>query len=279
MPTADAHIHLFAGGFAGPLGPAPEGCDELAHYERLRHHYGIERALVIGYEGEPRYRSNNDHLLALARYRPWVVPLAYLTVSRPPTVEHIRSLCRRGAAGFSLYLPRETDARALCSWPAATLGELNAQRALLSLNAPPAALAEIATPLAALERCPTLISHLGLPGRFARPPSLRLARSRLAPLTSVSRMAHVAVKLSGLYGCCEPAHDFPHASAQPLVDVVLDTFGPARLLWGSDFLPALDFVSFAQLADTRPLAGCSSSEADAVMGGNLLRLLESRPSG
>ena len=279
MPTADAHLHLFSRGFAGPLGPPPVGCDELGLYERLRHHYGIERGLVIGYEGEPRYRSNNDHLLALAGTRPWIVPLPYLPVSPPPTVEQLRSLRQRGAAGFSLYLPRAAEARAFCAWPAATLDELNLQRALLSPNARPAALAAITASLAVLERCAVLVSHLGLPGRFARPASLELARTRLAPLISLSRLAHIAVKLSGLYACCEPAHDFPHQSAQPFVDVLLDSFAPARLLWGSDFSPALDFVSFAQLADTRPLAGCSDDEVDAVMGGNLLRLLKIQTRG
>ena len=85
------------------------------------------------------------------------------------------------------------------------------------------------------------------------------------------------MKFSGLYGVSDPAHDFPHAAAQPFVDLLLDAFGPARLFWGSDFSPALDYVSFAQTADVRPLAGCSPDEVAEVMGGNLLRLLDERP--
>ena len=274
MPSADAHLHLFSDGFAGPLGPQVEGYDELAVYERLRRHYGIERGLVVGYEGEPRYLSNNDYILALSRARPWIVPLAYLHLYPAPTVGHLRSLRERGAVGYSIYLPGENEALALCDWSAAILSELNSQPTLISLNAPVAALATIAPPLASLDCCQILFSHLGLPGRFARPPSLRVARECLAPLTSFSVLGHAGVKFSGLYGCCDPAHDFPHLSAQPLVQVVLDTFGPGRLLWGSDFSPALDFVSFAQLTDTRLLSGCSTDEISAVMGGNLVRLLK-----
>ena len=81
-----------------------------------------------------------------------------------------------------------------------------------------------------------------------------------AAASTLAQRDHVAVKFSGLYGVSDPAHDFPHAAAQPFVDVLLDAFGPARLLWGSDFSPALDFVSFAQAADARPLAACSPEE-------------------
>jgi L-fuconolactonase len=86
----------------------------------------------------------------------------------------------------------------------------------------------------------------------------------------------VSVKLSGLYAISDPPHDFPHAAARPFVDVIFATFGPSRVLWGSDFSPALDHVCFAQLADIHVLAGCSPSEVAGVMGGNLIRLLDDR---
>ena len=50
MPTADAHLHLFADGYSGVSGASPAGGDETAVYERLRRYHGIEHSLVLGYE-------------------------------------------------------------------------------------------------------------------------------------------------------------------------------------------------------------------------------------
>jgi predicted TIM-barrel fold metal-dependent hydrolase len=185
-------------------------------------------------------------------------------------------LLEDGAAGFAIYLLLEDDGRALGGWPAALLAELRERRVIVSLNVRPAAAAAIQDVVDALEGCPILVSHLGLPGRFARPPAPGQAREVLAPLLALASRAHVAAKLSGLYAISDPAHDFPHAAAQPFADLLLDTFGPARLLWGSDFAPALEFVSFAQTVDLRVLVRCSPAEIDDVMGGNLLRLLDRR---
>ncbi len=275
-PTADAHLHLFregyADGFGGPRGTGAE----LAAYERLRAHFGIERGLVVGYDEGPQYAGNNDYILELAREHAWIAPLAYLPTS-PPAVERLRELRRRGAVGFAIYLPDASDGGAVAAWPADVAAELNAQRAVLSLNAKPAATSLLGEFVAGLPGCTLLFSHLGLPGQFERVPTAAEARECLEPLLALAGREQVAVKFSGLYGVSDPAHDFPHAAAQPLVDLLLDAFGPARLLWGSDFSPALDYVSFAQTADVRPLAGCSPDEVAGVMGGNLLRLLDERP--
>jgi L-fuconolactonase len=276
MPTADAHLHLFRDGYADGFAGPPGTNAELATYERLRAHFGIERGLVVGYDRGPQYAGNNDYILDLARDRSWIAPLAYLPAA-PPTVEQLRELHRRGAVGFALYLPEASDASALAAWPVEALAELRAQRAILSLNANPASTSLLAEFVEALDGCAILFSHLGLPGQFDRIPKAAEARERLAPLLAVAQREQVAVKFSGLYGVSDPAHDFPHAAAQPFVDVLLGAFGPARLLWGSDFSPALDFVSLAQTADVRPLAACSPAEVAQVMGGNLLRLLDDRP--
>jgi predicted TIM-barrel fold metal-dependent hydrolase len=276
MPSADAHAHLFAEGFGGVLGGPPVGSDELSQYERLRRHHGIERTLVIGYEGERRYQGNNDYVLALAQSLPWIAPVAYLPISPTPTVDNLLSLHVRGALGFAVYLPGHADGATFADWPSETLRELRSQRAILSLNAPPPATSAAAEVIRGLDECPVLISHLGLPGRFASVPSLEDARQHLKPLLALSRFEHVSVKLSGLYAISDPPHGFPHAAAKPFVQTLLDAFTPARLLWGSDFSPALDFVSFAQTTDPQMLDDCSAAEAEAVMGGNLLRLLAAR---
>jgi L-fuconolactonase len=262
---ADAHIHLFEGGFAGVTGGPPAGPDEVGAYERLREAHGVVRALVVGYEGDLEYAGNNDFVLGLARERDWIAPLAYLHATAPPPAEGLRELRARGAVGYSIYLPAEADAAAVAAWPHDVLAELAAQRAILSLNSPPPSTALLAPFVDAVEPCPVLFSHLGLPE-----PGAGTGQDQLAPLLALAGREHVRVKVSGLYGSSDP---FPHRRAWPFVDALVEAFGPARLLWGSDFSPALDHVSFAQTLDVPPLEQLSAAEAAAIRGENLLRLL------
>jgi L-fuconolactonase len=271
---ADAHVHLFAAGYAGTAGGPPAGADELGAYERLRARYGIERALVIGYEGEGRYLGNNDYVLGLAAERPWITPLVYVPAAPPPTPEALREIRARGAAGFAIYAPGELEARALARWPAGVKDELRRQRAVISFNAGLVAIAALAGFADELDGCPLLFSHLGLPRRRRHVATLDQAKVELAPLLALAANPRVVVKFSAPYAVSEPPHEFPHPAAAPIVEILLDSFGPERLLWGSDFSPALDFVSFVQTLDTRLLTHCTTAETEAVMGGNLLRLLE-----
>lgn len=273
-PLADAHVHLFREGFAGETGTSPAGSDEVVAYERLCLHHSIERSLVLGYEGDRRYAGNSDYVLSLAQGHPWIAPAVYLPHAPAPQPSALRDFSERGAVGFALYPDDSSQGRTITEWADAVLTELRRQRAVISINAEPETLVAMERFVDRLEACTVVVSHLGSPPRCSEPLGVDQARELLAPLLRLASRSHVCVKFSGLYAISDPAHDFPHAAARPFVDVVLDRFGPSRLLWGSDFPPALDYVSFAQLLDTRLLSGCSQADIDAVMGGNLLQLLD-----
>lgn len=274
MSFADAHVHLFSTGFAGITGRPLAGEDEVGAYERLRAHHGIVRALVVGYEGEARYAGNNDYVLGLAAERAWITPVVFVRAAAAPTPEELREWSLRGAVGIAAYAPGEREGSAIARWPAAVKAELRRQRAVISLNAVPGATAALTRLADELDSCRVLFSHLGLPGRRQAPLQLDEARAELASLIALASRPHVAVKFSAPYAISNPGHEFPHAAAAPFVEALLESFGPERLLWGSDFSPALDHVSFAQTLDDRLLIGCTRSETAAVMGGNLLRLLD-----
>ncbi len=121
--------------------------------------------------------------------------------------------------------------------------------------------------------CSFLISHLADPGSFRDTPAMGDAQERIGPLLSLSAHDNAYVKISGLYAVCDPPHDYPHPQATPFVRLALDTFGPRRCLWGSDFSPCLDHVSFAQVVTPGQLGGLSGHDHACVMGGNLLGLL------
>jgi L-fuconolactonase len=87
-------------------------------------------------------------------------------------------------------------------------------------------------------------------------------------ITRLASLAHVHCKLSGL--ATEAAAGWTEATLQPYVDHLLQSFGPARLMWGSDW-PVLnqngDYLLWHSVANTL-LAGLSDAERDAVFGAN-----------
>ena len=273
MKLADAHLHLFRQGYAERYGPAWANRRELKLYETFRRLHGIERGLVIGYEGRPEFYGNNRDLAAWARKHSWITPLAFLPVTTPPTHKLLAARLRQGFAGLALYVMTARDAERLNRWPISAFQWLNLHQRILSLNARPEALALLTPFLAKLDQCTTLISHLGLPGRYAAPPSMREVRKILQPLRSLAKLPHVGAKLSGLYAISQPSHAYPHRSAHPFVLQLRDDFGPKRLYWGSDFSPSLEHVSFPQTIDALFQLGWSGSELRNIMHDNLTRVI------
>ena len=89
----------------------------------------------------------------------------------------------------------------------------------------------------------------------------------------LSSAANCWMKISALYSISDRSNAYPYAEADPFVSVVLDTFGPSRCIWGSDFSPTLDHGSFEQAFIVPQLDQLSKTEIDRVMGANLLQLL------
>ena len=206
----------------------------------------IECALVVGYEGAARYAGNSREILTLALDRPWMVPLPYLAVAAPPAVEELRDWRALGVVGYAIYLQTERDGMTLSDWPTDTLAELSAQRAILSFNATPGALARASEVIAAIDGARVIFSHLGLPGRSAAVPTAMQARERLQPLLKLASRPNAAVKLSGLYAVSDPPHKFPNDAAQPFVQ------RSARHIWATKADVGIGLLTGAGLPLLRP---------------------------
>jgi len=78
----------------------------------------------------------------------------------------------------------------------------------------------------------------------------------------------VHCKLSGLVTEASPG--WSEETLHPYVDHLLQSFGPERLMWGSDW-PVLDlngdYLTWHSVANTL-LASLSDAEREAVFGGN-----------
>jgi L-fuconolactonase len=88
------------------------------------------------------------------------------------------------------------------------------------------------------------------------------------PITRLAQRPHVHCKLSGL--ATEAAQGWTEATLRPYVDHLLAAFGPARLMWGSDW-PVLnlngDYLLWHSIA-TLLLSSLSDTDRDAIFGGN-----------
>jgi predicted TIM-barrel fold metal-dependent hydrolase len=274
MRLADSHIHLFRDGYSDSYGAAWANRDEVALYDSLRAIHDIEYSLVVGFEGHEKFAGNNAALASWAQQHRWIAPLAYSAADNPPTIASLQVNQGNSFVGISLYLMNAQVADALSAWPIETLEWLNAQRQIISINTNPETLPHLMPFIEKTVGCHILISHLGLPGAYAAPPASTEVQSRLEPLLSAARFPHVQVKLSGFYALTKPSHDYPHRSAHPFVRQLHEVYGAERLLWGSDFSPSLEHVSFAQTIDTVAQLGWNPAEKEAVMGGNLRRILK-----
>ncbi len=269
---ADAHLHLFRNGFPGVYGRPLIGSD-IDVYEAFRARHDIAAGLVVGYEGDGIDPDNNAYIRGLAATRPWLATLAYVAPDSHPSADAIAALLDAGHAGLAVYIPDVAAAEAFAAWDEGPWRVLDERGAIVSFNV---GLTEVGalTPVAdAFPGCRLVVSHMGLPSARRTVPEHAAAEAELAPLLALATRPNVFVKLSGFYAVSDPAHDWPHAAAAPFVAALLARFGPERCLWGSDFSPALDHVSFAQSIMVPGLEAHDDATRAAVMGGNLLRLL------
>ncbi|CAB3701511.1 amidohydrolase family protein [Paraburkholderia rhynchosiae] len=87
-------------------------------------------------------------------------------------------------------------------------------------------------------------------------------------IARLAKLPGVYCKLSGL--ATEASPGWTEETLRPYVELLLATFGPARLMWGSDW-PVLelngDYLLWHSVANTL-LASLSDDEREAVFGGN-----------
>ncbi len=132
----------------------------------------------------------------------------------------------------------------------------------------------------------TLPQHLGpLRQLLARYPQMRvvidhgskpLIREKVISgwaedMVALARDTDAWCKLSGLVTEAEP--DWTIDDLRPYVDQLLDTFGPSRLIWGSDWPVCTLASSYQRWLETTDalLSALSNTERNAVLGGNAAR--------
>jgi L-fuconolactonase len=277
MKRADSHLHLFEHGYSAVL---PDYCrrrqpSEEVLYDALARQYDITHALIVGFEGESDYMGNNAYLARLRGRYGWLRPVAFVAEPHRLTVDRLQQLRDQGFMGISLYRFSQQEVEQVQSTPPEVWNWITARRWLVSVNSrgehwdgwPPV--------LRAHPDLRLLISHLGLPPAHATTPEKARAEALLANVLPLAAFPTVYVKLSGFYALSDPTHDYPHAQAFPYVELLLDRYGPRRLLWGSDYSPSLEHLSFPQtLGVLERMPFLPEADRRRIEGDNLIELFD-----
>lgn len=90
-------------------------------------------------------------------------------------------------------------------------------------------------------------------------------------MATLAKETDAFCKLSGLVTEAKP--EWTVDDLKPYVDHLLETFGPARLIWGSDWPVSNLATTYDQWLETTEtlLSGLSADETAAIMGGNAVR--------
>jgi L-fuconolactonase len=247
-PRLDAHAHFFLPGYVGQMreNRRRQSPDEVTLYQAHAQHHAIEQVLAVGYEGSAWAAGNNAYLASLTAQHPWVRPVAYVADLSQLTVAQLRAWQTARFVGISLYLMSAEDAAVLPNVAAEIWQWLSDQAWLISVNSTGEQWTQWVPILTHYPELRLLIAHLGLPPAATVAPSLDEARSALTTVLQLAPFANVYVKFSGFYALAQPGYAFPHAASWPYAQAITEVYGTQRILWASDFSPALEIVSFPQ---------------------------------
>lgn len=263
---ADSHIHLFNGGYL------KSGVDEVTEYEILLRKFPIDAALVVGYEGQPWARGNNNYIAELAKTREWIYPVAFLFPEQL-TLTHLESLQSQNFIGISLYIFTEEEIDQINHVSDEVWRWLSNEGWLISLNSQGAILPLWESILKKFPELYLLLSHLSLPRVSSETPSEGELVKELANQRALYQFENVHIKMSGYYSFETSTPRFPYKRIEPYVKYILNNFDSSRLIWGSDFTPALADVTFEETFIHLNQWVANDDLRSKVLHGNLMKLL------
>ena len=120
-----------------------------------------------------------------------------------------------------------------------------------------------------------VIDHLGLRQPYA-PPPLAEPWADLEKLLSLAELPNCRIKISG--ACTLSRESYPYSDIWGPIRRILDGFGLARCMWGTDWTRAVEVLSYAEGVDAFRVTGAlSGSDRAALMGGTLTEVYKWKP--
>jgi predicted TIM-barrel fold metal-dependent hydrolase len=267
----DAHLHVwrdasdYSGSAPTPVSPSADVPVELLAEYMSEH--GVGRAVLVQpvYPGE-----DNSYVADCARAQPERFAAACVVDPRlPGAADRLEYWAReRGCRGLRLR-PRLSGEADVFGHP--STDELwrraRALNVVVSVQANPEHLVTVGRLAEQHPEVPIVLDHMAHPDIAAG-----VGAPGFQALLALARYPRVFVKLSGQYYYSRQA--YPYADCLDFVRLVHDRFGPARLLWGSDFPHVLLKSGYRRCLalPERAYSFLSAADLELVMGGNASRL-------
>ena len=273
MPIVDAHCHVWDDPWP-PL--APQADTSAGQVHRLLGHMDaceVNRAVIVAHldEHDPR---NNERALGHARAHPdRLSVLANVHLKEADALERAEHLAGQpGLVGISYYLAPDDDAAWMTAEGTRPVWELIAELGLaVNLSLTPSQQAQLGRVAEAYPRTPFLVCHMG----GARAAEGMPSEAWLTVLEN-ARHPNVYVKVSGFAYVSESDYEYPFIDAQPFVRMLAESYGPDRLLWGSDYPVHAKFMTYRQTLEiVRTHCPFLSEDARAkILGENAAQVLK-----
>jgi predicted TIM-barrel fold metal-dependent hydrolase len=279
----DAHCHVWENWPYQPAVPDPQSrarAEQLL-YEMDANH--VDRAIIICARIGDNARNIDYAMHAEIQHAGRFVVFPDLECRWSPHYKQPGAAARLSQAlarwtfpGFTHYLDEADDGSWMLSEDGRAFFALaQDHRLILSLSAVPHQIPSVMALADAFPELPILLHHLAFlgPRSAATPDATTL-------VLAAARCPNVFVKYSGMGNIAAPSQEFPYGELQSIPRLLVDAFGPNRLLWGSDYPVSRRHMTYAQtlslLTRHGPLSG---SDLDLVLAGTMQHLLDSRDVG
>jgi L-fuconolactonase len=264
VSVIDSHAHV-----------APHWYEPVEALRGQMDRTGVDGAVLVQMLGQ----TDNAYIQSCRRREPHRFSTVVLVdVENPDAAGEVARLAADGAAGLRLRpTARSPRGDALGIWRAALAAGLAISSPGSSTDFASPSFAEL---VAALPDLPIVLEHLGSTSTPDRDDEQRALRRTTFAL---ARYPNVFIKVPGLGEFAErakPPGDFPFARPlPPYLDEVFTAFGPARMMWGSDFPVVSSREGYANALTLcrDALAACSATERAAIFGGTAARVFSTRP--
>jgi L-fuconolactonase len=260
MPIVDSHCHA-ARSWYEPV--------ELLLFQMERS--GVDQAVLIQINGQ----FDNDYQLECLRRHPdRFASVVIVDTRQPDAPDQLARLAEQGASGVRFQADtRSPGDDPLAIWrTAARLGlpvSCGGNAALFASD-------QFAEVFQAISEVPIVIEHLG---SVNHPVEAQL--ELFERILALSRFPNAYIKIHGLGEFCRRAmpvaEPFPFEQPiPPLLERVYQAFGPARMMWGSDYPPvsAREGYRDALRWPMEQFASKSQQERDQIFGGTALSVFK-----
>lgn len=237
--------------------------------------YGVSHAVLVQMQGQ----VNNAYQFDCVRRYPGIfAPVVIVDIARPDAPDRLARLAAEGASGVRLRATtRSPGDDPLAIWR--TAGRLGLSVSCAGSSGEFAS-DGFAALVHSLPDVRIVIEHLGSQSRPDADDSERALRQRAFAL---ARFPNCFIKITGLGEFCPRAmpvtEPFPFVQpVPPYLRQVYDAFGPARMMWGSDYPPvsAREGYGNALHGPMAHLADLDEAERALIFGGTARALFPPR---